>query len=375
MKALVLSGGGARGAYQVGALRAVGEIAQRLKIDNPFQIYTGVSAGALNASFLAAGADQFPEQIEKLVELWSGLTPQHVFRTDIMSLGRIGLQWVEGLSLGGLTGTDAHRSLLDTSPLRELIERNTDFARIAKLIDQKKLVALAVTSLDYQTSTSVTFVQGQDELPDWSRSRRRSVKASIRTEHILGSSAIPLLFPPVAIDGSFFGDGCVRNLAPMSPAIHLGADQLFVIGVRRTTDTEEDLRTQKARGQPSVARVLNVLMNAILLDGIELDIERLNRINGFVGQIPENLRAQLNFKMLKPQWLHPSDDIGLIAKSLSNRLPRIVRYLLKGLGPLEDAREIISYLLFDPKFCSKLIEIGYRDGMQCEGEIQEFLLR
>lgn len=375
MRGLILSGGGARGAYQVGVLQAVGEIAREMKIDSPFHIYTGVSAGAINASFLAAGADNFPNQVERLVKLWSGLTAENVFRTDIMSLGKIGFQWMGELSFGGMTGSTPGRSLLDTSPLRKLITDNLELSRTADLIKQKKLRALALTALDYNTSTAFTFVQGEDSCPDWTRSRRRSIKAEITPEHIMGSSAIPLLFPPVEINGSYFGDGCVRNLAPMSPAIHLGASQLFVIGVRRMSVTADEIRGRQSNTPPSVARVLNVLMNSVLLDGIETDVERLARINEFLNRLPEDVLANVNFKKVTSVWIHPSDDIGLLARGLATRLPRLVRYLLKGLGPLDDASEIISYLLFDPTFCSKLIEMGRRDGLNQEKEIRNFLSR
>ncbi|PWU21205.1 MAG: patatin family protein [Bdellovibrio sp.] len=373
MKALVLSGGGARGAYQVGVLKALAEIAIELNIKKPFSIYTGISAGAINAAFLAQGADDFPARVEKLVKLWSGIRSDEIFRSDVMSLGKIGFQWMGELSLGGWMGSTHGKSLLDTSPLYHLIERNIDFGRLQGLVDQGELVALALTALNYQTSVTTTFVHGDPKLPDWSRARRRSHKSFIRAEHVMGSSAIPLLFPAVAINGSFYGDGCVRNVAPMSPAIHLHADNLFVIGVRRTTLTADDRRAQHSVHPPSVARVANVLMNAVLLDGIETDMERLARVNGFMQQIPENMQGSLTFKKIANTWIHPSDDIGLLASSMSSRLPRLIRYLLKGLGPLDDASEIISYLLFEAEFCQKLIAMGYRDASRQETEIRRFL--
>lgn len=373
MKALILSGGGARGAYQVGVLRAVGDIARDMKIKNPFHIYTGVSAGAINASFLAAGADDFPTQVENLVKLWSGLRAEQIFRTDIMSLGKIGFRWMGELSFGGITGSTPGRALLDTSPLEKLIKDHMDFERSQALVTEGQLTALGLTALDYLTSTAITFVQGREDLPDWARARRRSRKATIAPEHIMGSSAIPLLFPPVKIGSSYFGDGCVRNLAPMSPAIHLGASHLFVIGVRRMKTLLEGEPEADTPPPPSVARVLNVLMNSVLLDGIETDIERLNRINEFLNRLPEVIAEQVNFRKVTSVWIHPIDDIGLQARTMSVRLPRLIRYLLKGLGPLDDASEIISYLLFDPQFCTHLIEMGHRDGLQKEREIRQFL--
>lgn len=369
MNGLVLSGGGARGAYQVGVLTAIAEIAAELKIKNPFSIFSGVSAGAINASSLASNADDFQNAARQLVQLWSNLNSDQVFRTDAISLGRIGLQWMGELSFGALGGTSPTRSLLDTAPLADLIRNNLHFDKIDTQILDKKLYALAITGLDYKTSTAITFVHGQPNLPMWERTRRRSECASIRTEHIMASSAIPLLFPPIQIDDRFFGDGCVRNQTPCSPALHLGSQKLVVIGVRKQSDTSYEQRVKQSRSTPSVAKVINEILNSVLLDGVELDIERLNRINEFVNRVPEAHQKALNFKKVDYVWISPSQDIGAIAASLSTKLPRIIRYLLKGLGPLEDASEIISYLLFEPSFCQKLIEIGYEDGLRQKDEL------
>lgn len=373
MRALVLSGGGARGAYQVGVLKALGEITHELKLKNPFQIFTGVSAGAINASFLAAGADNFYEQTQSLEKLWSELGMDRVFKTDALSLSRIGLKWMSELSIGALTGTTATRALLDTSPLRDLIESTLDPERIQHLLETEELKALALTALDYRTSMAVTFVQGHPLLPNWHRSRRKSFKTQITASHVMASSAIPLLFPPIEVEDSYFGDGCVRNLTPLSPAIHLGANKLFTIGVRRVSYTADDERAMKSRGQPSVARVANAILNAVLLDGIETDIERLRRVNDFLKKVPAEHLPNMNFSPIDTVWVHPLGDIGALANKMSSRLPRMIRFLLKGLGPLEDASEIISYLLFDSDFCKRLIHMGYEDGLQQTEEIRLFL--
>lgn len=373
MKALVLSGGGARGAYQVGVIKAIAEIARSLQIKAPFQIYTGVSAGAINASCMAWGADQFSNQALYLEKLWSNLTADQVFRTDMLSLGKIGFKWMGELSFGALTGATAGRSLLDTSPLRSLIDNNMNYERLDDLIHTGELKALVLTALDFKSSNSISFVHGDPQLPDWTRSRRFSRKEKIRGEHIMASSAIPLLFPPVEVGHSYFGDGCVRNIAPMSPAIRLGAKQIFVIGVRKAGWTSDDDRQKKSLSAPSVARVLNVLMNSVLLDGIEADVERLDEMNRFVEKVPPESREQLNFRTIPVEWVYPSEDIGHHANLMSSRLPRLIRYLLKGLGPLDDASELISYLLFDPEFCQKLIHFGYTDGLAKRESIEKFL--
>ena len=373
-KALVLSGGGARGAYQVGVLTAIADIATKLKIKIPFSIYTGVSAGAINAAFLASGADDFPSVVRRLATMWSELQPNQVFRTDAVSLGKIGLQWVGELSLGGLSGSTPGRALLDTAPLKDLVRHHLDLAKIQSNIDRNVIRALAITALDYKSSNTITFVQGKDSLEMWERSRRKSERAVIHVENITASSAIPLLFPPIKVEDRYFGDGCLRNQSPLSPALHLGAESLFIIGVRKQGTTEDEVRAIKSPEAPSVARVINVLLNTVMLDSIETDIERLVRINEFLKRVPENLHENLNFKKVNHLWIHPSEDIGQIASGMASKLPRIIRYLLKGLGPLEDASEIISYLLFDPSFCKTLINIGYEDGMRNEKGIEEFLL-
>ncbi len=373
MKALVLSGGGARGAYQVGVIKAIGEIAAAQNLNNPFEVYSGVSAGAINASFMASFADDFFNGSIKLTELWGSLTSDHVFKTDAVSIGKIGLRWMGELSLGALAGPAADRSLLDTNPLLKLIRENLNFSNIQKNVNSKALRALCITALDYQSSETISFIQGDPEIANWVRARRRSEKTFIQAEHIMASSAIPILFPPRAVGNRYFGDGCVRNLAPLSPALHLGANNLLVIGVRQQSEiSQPDLST--AQHSPSVAKIVNVILNSVLLDGIEVDIERLQRINEFLRRVPKEHQGNLNFKPVRALFISPSRDIGKMAAEMSERLPRVIRYVLKGLGPLEDASEIISYLMFESDFTKSLMDVGYSDGMAKKTEISNFLL-
>lgn len=371
MKALVLSGGGARGAYQAGVLNATSEIAARLGQKRPFDIFTGASAGAINASFLASQADNFLQATENLANLWGTIDADQVFRSDAISLGKIGMKWMRDLPLGGLTGFSPGPSLLDTSPLRELLQNNLDFSKIQANIQSGVLKALAITAVDYHSSMAATFIQGTEEIKMWIRSRRFSEKAVINTEHNMASSAIPLLFPPIEIESRHYGDGCLRNHAPLSPAIHLGAKKIMVVGVRRHTDIVAP--KAKPAPTPTLARVINTLLNAVLLDGIELDLDRLKKINDFMSKIPTELHEPLNFRSVEHVWVHPSIDIGQLAYEHAHKLPRFIRYLLRGLGPSEDSKEVISYLLFDPVFCQKLMEAGYEDAMKKKVEI-EYLL-
>ncbi len=373
MKALILSGGGARGAYQVGVMQALGEIIAENKLTNPFEIYCGVSAGSINAAFMASTCDNFYQGAESLADLWGDLTSDRVFRTDALSLGKIGFQWIEGLSLGALAGPRPGISLLDTSPLAKLISENLKFSKIQENINNHVFKALALTALDYRTSETISFLQCDPEIKNWERARRKSEKAFIQTEHIMASSAIPILFPPVAVGNRYFGDGCVRNHAPLSPALHLGATELFVVGVRKKAELYPEPLDHNPQA-PSLARVANAVLNSVLLDSVEVDLDRLEKINEFVRRVPKDHHANLNFKPIKSLFISPTKDIGEIALQMSSRLPRILRYLLKGLGPLEDGREIISYLMFEKEFLSVLMEMGYEDGMAQKENLTRFLL-
>ncbi|HEX4923886.1 MAG TPA: patatin-like phospholipase family protein [Bdellovibrionales bacterium] len=370
---LVLSGGGSRGAYQAGVMKAIAEISKGLGLAQPFPIVTGVSAGAINAAFWAAHADNISEAAEKLCELWSRVTFDQVFRSGIFSMGKISSKWIVDVSLGGLTGVTKAESLLDTAPLRELLRKNLDFNAIQKNLEAGHLSAISVTATDYGSTNSVTFVQSARPAPMWTRQQRYSVQATLSVDHIMASSAVPLFFPSSPVGESYFGDGCLRNTAPLSPAIHLGADKLLVVGVRKQPPTSEITQLPPAR--PSIARVLSVVLNAIILDGVDWDIERLSRVNNTVRAVPEEKRANLPLRPIDYLWLYPSEDIGKLAQIETRQLPSVIRYLMKGLGPLKEASGIASYLLFDPVFCGQLIDMGYNDTIKRRSEIESFFLR
>lgn len=366
---LVLSGGGARGAYQVGVLAAIQELCTKSGVTPRFEFLSGVSAGAINASSLASNCDDLKNAIDSLVSLWSQVTAEQVFSTDSLTMGKIGFRWMSELSLGSMMGTTPGRSLLDTSPLRGLIHKNMNYDKVEHNLREGHFTALAITAIDYATSSTVTFIQGRDALASWDKGRKHSERTIISTDHIMASSAIPLLFPPIQVDDRFFGDGAVRNHAPCSPVIYLGAEKLLVIGVRRQGKTAYEERAHQTNLAPSVARVVNTILNGALLDAVEQDIERLHRLNEYARILPPEQHQKIGLRPLDYLFISPSADIGEMAVQKSTRLPRIVRYLMKGLGSLEDASEIISYLLFDPGFCSDLIEIGYRDGLAKKEEV------
>ena len=365
---LVLSGGGARGAYQAGVVKAVSEITGRAGIKNPISYLTGVSAGAVNTAFLAANCSNFVEAAESLSRMWAHLTADKVFRTDLMTAGWLGAKFFSDATLGALYRKKLARSLLDTSPLYDYLKEKISFDRIESHLRNGHFKALAVTAMNYSTSISTTFVQGQPHLPMWARTRRKSERAKINIDHVMASAAIPIFFPPTRVGEDHFGDGCLRNTAPLSPAIHLGAQRLLVISVR-----EQESRTELEREDmgPSMARVLGVMMSALLLDAIDVDMERLERINQTVAYVSVDKHKDFELRPITQLWIRPSENIGELAYELSGHLPKVIRYLLRGLGTSKEASQLTSYLLFDPAFTVRLSELGYRDGIAKKEEILE----
>lgn len=371
--ALILSGGGARGAYQVGVLKGLSEIFKTLKIENPFQILSGTSAGAINTAQLAASPDQFETAIEKLIYLWSGLTPEQVFKADLLSMNKFSLTSLLGVG-SKTTSAFSMNSILDTSPLKKLIEKNCDFSQIQKNLDNHKFESVILTANNYIEGSAISFVQTpqffDSQKLNWGDSRRKPIKTILNSNHVLASSAIPILFPPVLVENQFYGDGCVRNNTPCSPALRLGAEKLFVIGVR----------TQQKAGAPSVVttteiakpvsmiRILNTLLNAVMMDSIEQDVQRIQRLN----QLVEISQKNTTLKKIPALCISPSRNIGEIARERSHKLPRILRMTISAFGGLDEASEIISYLMFDSDFCKKLIEMGYEDALNAKMEIIEF---
>jgi NTE family protein len=351
-------------------MKGIAEICREAGIAQPFPIITGVSAGAINAAYLAARCDDFTEAAENMVKMWSTITADRVFKTDALTAGRSGLKFLTDATLGAFYRKKFARSLLDTSPLKKFLDRNIPFERIDKNLQDGHLSALAVTAMNYSNSTSINFVQTAGDAPMWERSRRKSEKAWIGTSHVMASAALPLFFPPVAVGDDHFGDGCLRNTAPLSPAIHLGAERLLVVSVRRPDGLTPPPTTSV---EPTVARVLGVILNALLLDAIDVDMERMARVNQTLSLVPEETRSSLELKRVDYLWLRPSQDIGHLAGDLFERLPRVIKYLIGGLGSSREASEMTSYLLFDPDFCGLLVKTGYEDTLHGRESILKFL--
>lgn len=366
--ALVLSGGGARGAYQVGVLQGLVDVGC-LGRDSAFDVLVGSSAGAINASMLAAHARDPERGVGRLAELWSAIEPQQVFRTDLRSMGGIGARWVRDLSFGGLLRRVAPKSLLDTAPLRELLESVVPFEQIDDGIESGALHAFAIPATDLYTADGIVFLDADPQVPLWRRGRWSVERTRIGVDHVMASSAIPIFFPSVEIDGRHLGDGSVRNTAPLSPAINLGADRIVAIGVRQPV--LETGRIARLR-PPSIAQVAGALLDAVMLDAIGVDVEHSQRVNRSVLACPGAGPGQ-PFREVEVLWLSPTRHFSDIAEEFSDRIPRVLRYLMRGLGSDQEITELASYLLFDAAFCQRLIEIGRADVVERGEEVRAFL--
>ena len=373
---LVLTGGGARAAYQVGALRAIAEIVGTTQC--PFRILVGVSAGALNCVTLSTHADDFQKAVDRLWTLWSRLEPERVYRTDTRAMMSSGARWLKQLSGGGMFQRGGINSLLDTAPLGELIKNELPLERLAEHFAAGRLHGVAVTSTNYQTGTAMTFYDGAAEIQPWVRSTRIGVRQPLRVEHVMASSAIPIFFPPVTVDGAFHGDGCIRMTAPCSPAIHLGADRVLAIGIRyfRSADETLSLNQIAASQTLSLSEIGGVLLNAVFLDSLESDVERLERINRTITLIPtaelEKLASPL--RPIPVMVLRPTLDLGTLAADQAEHFPLAIRYLLRGIGvDAERGGDLLSYLAFEPNYIGRLLSLGYRDTIARKAELVAFL--
>jgi NTE family protein len=375
--ALVLSGGGARGAYQVGVLKGVVEILKNQGLEVPFKILSGTSAGAINTGFLAAQNAPFETALERLIYLWSNINTDQVFSTDFLSLNKFSLNSMSFQQLWNFAKKPAPsmnlNSLLDTAPLRKLINDNCHFENIRKNLENHRYEAVMLTANNYVQGTAVSFIQTPEIYDlrklDWHDSRRQSLRTELNAEHIMASSAIPLLFPPIAIDGEHYGDGCVRNHTPCSPSIRLGAQKLFVVGVRTQKNMNSFAESKKAPSSISLIRIVNTLLNAVLLDSVEQDVQRIQRTNELVDQ---STKRTQNLKKIPALCISPSVNLGELARQKSHKLPRLLRLTMSLLGNLDEASEILSYLLFDADYCKKLIDIGYHDALTEKKHIIDF---
>ena len=367
---LILSGGGARAAYQVGVLRAVAELVPRGS-RNPFPVLSGTSAGAVNAAGVAANAHNFRMAVRGLERIWANLTAEQVYRTDFASVLWSALRWIlPGMATGS---TPANSSLFDNAPLRRLLSLVINFRRIQQGIDAGDLYALSITASSYANGESVAFFQSRSDTPGWQRARRKGVPDRIGPEHLLASSAIPVLFPAQQIGDSYYGDGALRQLAPLSPALHLGASRILVIGVSGNVSAGYE---RQLKAYPSLAQVLGHVLNSVFVDTLEGDVERLERINGTLDAISAGARRKhgINLRQVDVLKIYPSRPIDEIAAEHIGELPRSVRFFLRSSGGTRSpGAAAVSYLLFEPGFTRTLMDLGYRDAMARATDLREFL--
>jgi NTE family protein len=370
--AVVMSGGGARGAYQVGFLHAVAKHHPELNIP----IITGVSAGAINAAYLAANRMAFHDKVASLADIWSRVTTDQVFKIDSLTMARNVLGWGARLLTGGNGSRRfAARSIVDATPLCSMLERllapvNREMPGIAHNLARGALRAVALTASSYSTGQSVTWVQGRDQL-NWQRGNRKIVRCKLKLDHILASASLPLFFPAVKIHQRWFGDGGIRMTAPLSPAIQLGASRILAIHTRCARSREE-IEKPMIDHYPPPAQVVGALFNAIFLDVFDNDASRLERVNRLIERLPEEERCGM--RPIKLLLIRPSMDLGKLASEHEAELPRTFRFMTRGMGTQETrSNDVLSLVMFQPDYLNALMDLGYRDAEAQMAEIDELL--
>jgi NTE family protein len=370
--ALILTGGGARAAYQVGVLKAIAEPMPR-RAHSPFQIVCGTSAGALNAAALAANARNFRKGVQYLVNTWQGFHANQIYRTDVVGVFNNTMLWLAGMLFSAIGINKLTRvSLLDNSPLVEFLEEMVPYEKIQENIDAGLLHALSITASGYGSGQSVTFYQGVSQLKSWRRTGRVGVPAQIEIKHLLASAALPFLFPATRINREYFGDGSMRQIAPLSPALHLGATRVLVIGVTMNGYNEQTGRSDISE-YPSLARIAGHALNSIFLDSMEVDLERVKKINDLVAIMPEEMRGQANLRHVDVLVVSPSQPLEKIAERYAAEMPWTIRLLLRLAGARQNGGILISYLLSESKYTRALIDLGYQDALKRRDEIMRFL--
>lgn len=369
MNGLVLAGGGARAAYQVGVLAFVVEKAPEVN----FPIIIGVSAGAINAAFLAGRRDGPTESLDALANLWNSLTVDTIFDTNLGYFGLTGARWAWTLGGAGTSLGPRVKSLLDTAPLRVFLSQQLDAEGIEANVNSGRLRALGLTATRYATGQSITFVHGAPGIRTWERVRRCGRATKIQVEHVMASSALPLIFPAISVDGEYYGDGSIRQAAPLAPAIHLGADRLLAVATRYSP-TLDEVKLRAIRGYPPPAQILGMLFNTLFLDTLEADAERLERINRVLAALPAGSEPPNGLRKIDLLVLRPSRDLGKLAEGYKRMLPRSLRILLRGLG-IQRIRgaDLLSYLIFEEPHISAVMELGYEDALSHWSAIERFL--
>lgn len=375
---LVLSGGGARAAYQVGVLHQLArwfEQENRREYDFPFKILCGTSAGAINAAALACAGRNFYQSTDRMLKVWENFSSDQVFRADSLGIIRTGARWLSALSIGWML-RKRPKCLLDNSPLSNLLHQLLHFRRLDEALENGTIHALAVTASSYTSGRSITFFQTRKEIETWVRTQRVALPSRITVEHLLASAAIPFVFPSVqlSIEGKteYFGDGSIRQLAPISPAIHLGANRVMVVGSSQA-DKDHTARAELSNAYPSLAQIAGHAMASIFLDSLSIDIERLSRVNKTLSLLPPEVMSRTSLKPIELLVISPSERIDEIAARHTKDLPRAVRTLMSALGATESSgSSLASYLLFEANYTRELIRLGIADTLAKRDEVFEF---
>ena len=376
---LVITGGGARGAYQAGVLKRIGEIPRVQQSGNPFPLIGGSSAGAVNGTALAVGADDFSATTKTLANMWASLRPTDIFHCDLASQTHNSVTWILDLSFGGMFGGGNARSLLDATPLRHFLNRYLDCDRIQSNIKRGSLYAVAISATNYNSGESYLFIQGAKGHALWKRERLVTIATKITVDHVCASAAIPLIFQPVRLrtarGSAFFGDGCVRLQQPLSPVIRLGAEKVFAIGVRG--EGRERVPIDTDTSNPSLSQVMGILFDVMFLDHIATDLEHLNRLNRLLERghiVQPDVNGEERIRPLSTLVITPSESLSELAAHHQKDMPYLIRYFVRSLGrDASSCADLMSYLLFTSKFTRDLIEIGYHDADERIDEIEEFL--
>ena len=370
--ALVMPGGGARGAFQVGVLKAIAELTPP-GAANPFPIVSGTSAGAINSVVLATRARHFKIAVGALEQVWSNFHCEQVYRSDSWTMLKSSLHWLAAIVSGGsLVGMP--KSLLDNAPLRSLLSRKLRFPRIKTVLEGGCLEAVAVTAAGYATARSTSFFQSAPQHLGWARTRRVGVKSSLNLDHLMASIAVPMIFPPVMIGGEYFGDGAMRQATPLSPAVHLGADRILVIGVRDET-ADPGVTPGHVQPFPSMGTIAGYMLDTLFMDGLYSDLERLTRINELIDSVPPEHRtgALENMRPIDTMIVLPSCDLREIAYEHRKSMPLPVRTLLRGISGRGSGSRLLSFLLFEGDYTRDLIELGYKDAMNVRDQLEAFV--
>jgi NTE family protein len=364
---LVLTGGGARSAYQVGVLRALSDLLPRGR--NPFPVIVGTSAGAVAAGVLASQAHHWHKAVAGLEEVWARFQVSQVFMVDPVHMLRAGMHWILALMSGGLLLTPP-KSILDNTPLRELLSRQIEWAGIRTSIERGHLRAVALSATGYASGQCVAFYDGAPEITDWARAQRMGCRVRLTLDHLMASVAIPLLFPPMPLGQEFYGDGAMRQMSPLSPAVHLGADRLLILGVR----ARRGAGVATARPDitpPTPGQIFGYMLDTLFSDQIYADLEQLERINQLVRAAPAAARG---LRLVETLMLAPSTDPRAVAARHLNEMPAGLRALLRVVGARDtEGSQLASYLMFEAAYTRELIELGYRDAMQARDALTAFM--